>query len=346
MAQCEGSGPRPADQDQVAVSAAGRLVTTAGERVALVCPYGWVSALIDDSFTEEWGQTSDPPSTLSVRIEGRTDPFDVEGWILLARGAWARDGDLVMHNVCSSGFDLLLRPAADPCDFTFRWRPSLRSRAASMAFRSRFRLLVRAVLIQYPAMWWAGVHGRAPLHAPVCTSGSITALLAGPGGVGKSTLTMRELEAGNSAVSDNLSVSDGTTAWGVVEPMRSDRGTGRRMPHGRREAPLVGRVSALTPNHLVILRQAVGDAATVRRCDASEAARALITGTYMAGELRRFWGFAATLAAGTGLGPAHPPVAPVAKAFAARLPCMEVCLPKAGETCLGELLNTPEAIWA
>jgi hypothetical protein len=320
--------------------------STAGEQVSGQCSVGWVSALIDESLAGEQGQTAGRSATLSIRVEKGTEPFDIHEWIPLARGAWTREGDVAIRNACGSGFDLLLRPNAQPCDVAFRWRPTLRDRAAFLALPSRFHLLARSVLIHYPAMWWAGVHGRTPLHAPVFTSGPITALLAGPGGVGKSTLMTRELEAGNSAVSDNVSVSDGTTAWGLVEPMRSDRGTGRRMPHGRREAPLVGRVAALTPSHLVVLRRALGNAATVRRCDPSEAARALVTGTYMAGELRRYWGFAATLAEGTGLGPAHPPVAEVAEAFAARLPCVEVSLPETDEVRLAELLAAPEAIWA
>jgi hypothetical protein len=323
-----------------------QVVGTAGERVAVTCPPGWISSLIDEMFAGSRREAGDPPCTLSIRIRDGTEPFDVRGWAPLARGVWTRDRDVAVRNVCGSGFDLHVHPVADNCDFSFQWGPPLRDRLASMTLRSRFRLLARAVLVQYPAMWWAGVHGRAPLHAAVCTSGSITALVAGPGGVGKSTLITRELAADNSAVSDNVIVSDGTTAWGVVEPTRSDRGTGRRMPHGRREAPLVGRVASLTPSHLVILRRAPGDAAPVRRCDPSEGARALITGTYMAGELRRYWGFAATLAAGTGLGPAHPLVVQAAESFAARLPCVEVCLPKTGEAALGELLNTPEVIWA
>ena len=44
----------------------------------------------------------------------------------------------------------------------------------------------------------------------------------------------------------------------------------------------------------------------------------------MAGELRRFWGLAAALAAASGVGPVHPPVATTAAALADRLPCFEL----------------------
>jgi hypothetical protein len=56
------------------------------------------------------------------------------------------------------------------------------------------------------------------------------------------------------------------------------------------------------------------------------AGRVLTAGTFMAGELRRYWPFAATLALGTGLGPAQAPVADVAGALASRLPAIEITL--------------------
>ena len=59
-------------------------------------------------------------------------------------------------------------------------------------------------------------------------------------------------------------------------------------------------------------------------CDA--AAYALVTSTYAAGELRRYWGLAAILSAGTGLGPPHPPITEIAYEFAARLPCLTLAV--------------------
>jgi hypothetical protein len=41
----------------------------------------------------------------------------------------------------------------------------------------------------------------------------------------------------------------------------------------------------------------------------------------MAGELRRYWAFAATLSAATAIGPPHPAIVDAASAFAARLSC-------------------------
>jgi len=79
-------------------------------------------------------------------------------------------------------------------------------------------------------------------------------------------------------------------------------------------------------------------------CEPEDAIRWLVTGTYAAGELSRFWAYAATLAAGTGVGPAHPPVAEVARAFASRLDCFELRLARTPGTRLSEMVRRAEAI--
>src|SRR5581483_9355906 len=111
-------------------------------------------------------------------------------------------------------------------------------------------------------------------------------------------------------------------------------------PHGRMEVPLAGRVPALDPDRLVGLRRpAPGERPGVRPLPAAGAPRELVAGTYMAGELRRFWPFAATLALATGLGPAHPDVRGVATALAARLPCLEIRVAAGSVAPIGELLQ-------
>jgi hypothetical protein len=317
---------------------------TGGERIAIGCALNWVDELIYEASADELRVPGAEPATLTVNVESSSRPFDTTGWETLTRGAWRMPGEVVMEDVCSTGFDLRLRGAPDNAEFTFRWRPPLRSQAAARLLRARFILLARAVLVQYPALWRASLRGRAPLHASVCTVGDSKPLLAGPGGVGKSTLLTQELAAGGTAISDNLCVSDGTTAWGLVEPLRIEGASGRSMPHGRAEVPMAGRVAALTPDILVALRRGQDQAALVRPCDAVTVARTLITGTYMAGELRRFWGFAATLTAGTEVGPAHPPVEKIARILASRLPSVEILLPRRPGVRLAELLSRAEAI--
>ena len=57
----------------------------------------------------------------------------------------------------------------------------------------------------------------------------------------------------------------------------------------------------------------------------------------MAGELRRYWAFASTLALGTGVGEIHPRVDEVARTLTARLPCHEVTLGERPVPPLGSL---------
>jgi len=152
-------------------------------------------------------------------------------------------------------------------------------------------------------------------------------VLAGPGGVGKSTL-IATLDASTGApVSDNLCTTDGIDLHGLLEPSRTDSGSGRRMPHGRRESVWSRRDAVVRPDGILVLRRGFGQDLVVRDLEPAETARELVGGTYAAGELRRYWAFAATLALGTGRGPAHPPVADLARVLAETLPAWEVLLP-------------------
>jgi hypothetical protein len=303
-----------------------RTVRTAGVQVDVECAVTWVGRLIEaacgDALTPGTGRGS-----ALVRVEAERGAFPTAGWELVTRGAWRRPGQVVVENVAASGFDLALAIEPSRPVFAFRWRPPLRERLASAALRHRFVLLARAALLHYPALWWAGVLGRYPLHAAVCTAGPAVPLLAGPGGVGKSTLLAAEIAAGGRVVSDNVCVSDGRSAWGLVEPLRIAAGGGRRTTHGRVETAIGGRLPCLEPDRVVVVRRGKGDVARCGPCRAGDAARSLVTGTYVAGELRRYWPVAAVLSEATGLGPAHPRVEEVAVALAGRLPCFELALP-------------------
>jgi len=298
---------------------------TAGERVDIRCAPQWLTEVLYEGAGGAFEDPAPEASTMSVEVEAARHSFRVGEWEPLMRGAWRQGREVLIENACSSGLDLLVRPNRGSVDFVARWRPPVRVRAAA-GMRSRFHLLLRAVLLQYPAMWWAGTRGRIPLHASMFTAGTMTPLVAGPSGVGKSTLLATELAAGGRATSDNLCVTDGVAGWGVVEPLRLEGKSGRRMPHGRREQPFIGRVSVLTPDRVVLLRRGTGTRPEVGPCDPSVAARALIGSTYMAGEMRRYWPFAATVAAGTGLGPAHPPICAVSETLTRRVPCVQVVL--------------------
>ena len=102
-------------------------------------------------------------------------------------------------------------------------------------------------------------------------------------------------------------------------------------------------VPELAPDRLVVVRRGLEVSFSVRPSDPDEAARSLITGTYTAGELRRYWAVAATLTAATGVGPAHPPVEQVARRLASDLPCLEVVLACQPGARLADFLNPLEA---
>ena len=311
----------------------------AGVRVSVDCALPWVETLIAEGAGQELEAGFASVAPVIVRVEDDHRPFDTNGWQRVTRGAWAKQGDVVVENALTAGFDLRLRCTPRDATFTYRWRPSSRDRAGSRLLRSRFHLLARAVLVQYPALWWAGMLGRAPLHASACTAGAATPLLSSSGGIGRSTLVLREVDGGGRATGDNLSVGDGEVVWGLVEPLRIEGGSGRRMPHGRREAPMAARAPALVPDVLIALERGSAGRPALIPCDPETTARSLVTSTYMAGELRRYWAFAATLSAGTDAGTAHPPIEDVAREFAARLPCFRLVLGRSPGAGLAELLS-------
>jgi hypothetical protein len=303
---------------------------TAGEVVALSSDLHWVEELGREALHGAIVTAPAARPTMRIEVEKSRAPFSTAGWPLLTRGVPHRAGEVVIPDVCTSGFDLLARVHDEVPTFVFRWRPPLKTRAAAAALRSRQILLVRAALLQYPALWQAGRRGLAPIHAPACTSGETSVLLAGPAGVGKTTLIASALVAGARATGDNLSLSDGRRCWGMVEPQRIEGAGGRRMPHGRGERAMPNRVEHLDPERLLVLRRAdrggPGPATRVVSCTAETAARHLVAGTYMAGELRRYWPLAATLTLATGAGPAEPPLSEVARRLSTAMPCYEVQL--------------------
>lgn len=324
------------------------LLHTAGERIELSCAVPWIADVIAEGAAGQLTSADGTSPDVRVTVERDSAAFDVSGWRVLTRDAWYREGQVVIANACSSGLDLRVTVGEPTVELVARWRPSSTGRVAAAVLRARSRLLLRAVLLQYPALWRSQRRGRAPLHASVCgldAADGRKVMLAGPGGVGKSTLVHRELLSGAVSTCDNVCVSDGQRTWGLVEPLRlpaeAHAGKGRRMPHGRREAAWPRRTDQLTPDLIVVLAR--GGQPGVTRCDPALAARHLAAGTYMAGELRRYWAFAATLALGTGLGGTHPPVQHIAQELSARLPCLQVTLGDRPGAPLRELLSAPTA---
>jgi hypothetical protein len=322
-------------------------ITSAGERIEITSQQPWITRVLQEAAAGAQSHDPDTDVDIRVRVEASREPFDTEGWEVLTRDSWRHQDQVVVRNACSSGLDVLVHPTAQHLEVTARWRPDLKVQGAGLLLRSRSHLLVRSVLVQFPALWWSQQRGRSPLHASTCTVGpdGPAVLIAGPGGVGKSTLIDGELARGARSTSDNLCVSDGFTVWGLLEPRRipvtghARRYTGRRMPHGRREAGWNNRVDDLTPDLVLVLRRNGSYESRATNCDPRDAARFLTAGTYMAGELRRYWSFAATLALGTGRGDTHPAVGRVAEAISSHLPCISLVLGRGTAPTLAEVVN-------
>lgn len=318
-------------------------VRTVGEVVSLECMDARAASILARAIDVETGAADGEDETLRVRIDPGSRAFDVAGWEPVRRGAWRKGSAAVIADVSGSGFDMRVTLDEAAPSFFLRRRLSSSERAASLLLRARFHLLARAALLHYPAMWRAGLRGRVPLHASVLTTRAGVALIAGPGGLGKSTLLAAETRAGAKATSDNICVSDGITAWGLAEPLRLAGVRGQRMPHGRGETQFIGRVASLDPVIVVTLRRGFDGGASIRRCSRDEAMRALVGGTYSAEELRRYWAFAATLALASGLGVAHPRVEDVAAELVRRATCVEITLGAKPGARLSELLAMVEA---
>jgi hypothetical protein len=318
-----------------------RALSTAGEHLGVDCAVPRLAALLDAGTGGELEEAPAAEETLHLEVQADHRPFGRDGWTLIGRGAWAIPPCALITDACSSGFDLLVEPRGRTLQVTARYRPRPATRGANVLLGSRFRLLAAQTLVHYPALWWASQHGRVPLHVSVTSGDGGVTMIAGPSGVGKSTMLSAGLPHGEIATADNVCACDSRTAYGLVEPLRIEGGPAApAAPHGRREVPLTGRVPSLDPDRLVVLgRAAAGEKTTVRPLSPPEAARALVAGTYMAGELRRFWPLAATLALATGIGPAHPDVSGVATTLAARLPCVEVRVAHGSPAPIGELLR-------
>ena len=275
--------------------------------------------------------TSGTPHDVRLVLERGREPFK-PGARPVTRGvSVAPDGTTTIDDVGGSGHAQQWSCTGDELVVRTRWCPAPGALAARHALRTRFRALRGQVLLHHPVLWWAAVRGLAPLHVSVLDIDGTSVLLAGPGGVGKSSLVARELAAGGRAVCDNLAVSDGTTTFGLSEPLKlppeaGSPSDGPVAPHGRRERPWPERLPALRPQLVVVLRRGDAALATVRPTTAAAACRELVAGTFTAGELRRFWPLAASLALATDRGPAVPPVEAVAARLVQDLPCVEVRL--------------------
>jgi hypothetical protein len=299
--------------------------------------------------------SSSPDVVLTIERSRRA--FDTAGMRPVTRGCWSDTaGRTVIENVGGSGFSQLWLAGGDSLEVRTRWTPTMLTTAAAKALPSRFRQLRAQVLLHYPALWWSMITAAtAPLHVSALELQGVGIVLAGPGGVGKSTLVAAELAAGHTATCDNLATTDGRVVHGVNEALRLPRQAGAsgqsasgspppgvRATHGRTEHPWPRRADKVVPAVVVVVRR--GGLRAPNALPADAACRALVAGTYAAGELRRYWSLAATLALATGRGPAHPPVEQVAAVLADGRPCFELDVGTGPGARLGDLLAEPLAV--
>jgi hypothetical protein len=302
--------------------------SSAGERVEVVAEPAWAHRLVGAAIGRVSGESAaatdrDRTPTVVIGIEADRSPFRRDGLRVAGRGAYTDGQRTLLIDAGGSGFDLLLTASVDALTVTARYRPPRRTRVANALLADRFRLLAGQVLVHYPVLWRSGWRGRVPLHASVLTTAYGVPLCAGPSGVGKSTVVLGLLADGATATSDNLCSADQNTCFGLLEPMRASSGPGSATSHGRVERPMPRQTPQLCPDRLVLLERG-GERTEVTQAKPQDAVRTLVSGTYAAGELRRYWAFAATMALATGIGPAHPAITDVAWDYAGRLSCVRV----------------------
>src|SRR5579875_1475604 len=197
-------------------------VSTAGEIVAVECASSRLLARLRAATGGELAgagagaaAAGAAPTVLLRVLDGRP-PLARAGWAPVARGVWARPGRVLLADACGSGFDIVASAGAEVLEITAWYRPLPRVRAANIALAARFRQLAAQTLVHYPALW------RAALHVSVTAGAQGVMMIAGPGGVGKSTLVAAALAAGDTVTADNVCACDGRRAYGLAEPLRLD----------------------------------------------------------------------------------------------------------------------------
>ena len=312
---------------------------TAGQRVAVALDArDPMRAAVTAAAGEPLTETTGPCDLLLDRLGVLPSLDTLEP---VTRGVWAGRAGVLVDSVGGSGFTQLWHRSEESSGesahfrVSSRWAPSAAANAAARLLPQRHRALRSQVLLHYPALWAAlAARNLSPLHVSVVEVQGRAVLLAGPGGVGKSSLVADALAHGSRAVCDNLGVSDGRVVHGLLEPLRlpagvaaaatpdaSGTGRGPRAAHGRREHAWSGRLASLAPELVVVVRREDHGTTRLRPISSDDAARSVVAGTYAAGELQRFWPLVAQLAL-AGLGPVHAPVERTAAVLDFRAPLL------------------------
>ena len=80
------------------------LLHTAGERVELTCAVPWIADILTEGAAGQLTAADGTTPDVRVTVERGSAAFDVTGWRVLTRGAWCRQGQVVIWRC------LLVRP--------------------------------------------------------------------------------------------------------------------------------------------------------------------------------------------------------------------------------------------
>lgn len=191
------------------------------------------------------------------------------------------------------------------------WRDRVRrlweARGLAARRRTRYATLLY-YLVYYPAMWWHETQrGAHPIHAAGVLGERGALVLAGPSGVGKSTLTVALTAAGGVPLAETFLLHRGATMIAMPEPVLLDdwsRAWLGAAPRGLTQVPgrfvfgrsgfhldePAGRAEAAA---IVVPRRATPTG--VAPLTAKEAQRRISGGHALIKDMRRYWAFAAAL---------------------------------------------------
>ena len=82
------------------------MLHTAGERVELTCAVPWIADILTEGAAGQLTAGDDSTPDVRVTVERGSAAFDITGWRVLTRGAWCRQGQVIISDACSSGLDL------------------------------------------------------------------------------------------------------------------------------------------------------------------------------------------------------------------------------------------------
>ncbi len=202
------------------------LLTYAGRHLAPLRGEEETAADIDARLF--WHEGPPPPARDRAANLGDMERWDRDLYVGPGRLAWFRiDACRDLHlRVEWDGKRLSVRG-----DYYFYLsRNGLRNQAKRWWYRAQVRerrakrfTTLLYYLVYYPAFWWnETVRGCHPIHAAGVVTDRGAVVLAGPSGVGKSTLSVALAASGCAFLSETFLLHRGTEVWPVREPILLD----------------------------------------------------------------------------------------------------------------------------